>query len=596
MRRRIRLIKDTEKGIAGKEYEASEKSAESYVSNGYAVYIDEEEKTENKSSASIQVEVLQELLKAGKESSWDASEKIASKLQKENSFYCIRSDEKEELWIYHNGIYVPNGKSFIRETCRAILGRAYNRFFAETVVNKVCADNSTDPKEFFSASNINEVCVMNGVLDIFTRELKPFTQDKIFFQKLPVMFDPSKKCPAIETHLTTVLKGGLEDVKVFYELMGFILLKEYRYEKSFMFTGSGRNGKSKTLELIKCFVGEENCSSVGLQEFENDQFAKSNLLNKLVNIAGDLPAVALQNTGDFKGLTGRDIQSANRKFLPRVQFTNFAKMVFSCNELPRTADTSPAFWNRWILLEFPWTFISEKEFGLLGDTEKKKYRIADPQIVPKLTTPDELSGLLNEALEGLSRLQVQKDFSYSSSVAEVSALWMRKSDSFSAFFDGHLKEEWGARIPKNVLSKLYTDYCRAHKVKIQKASEIKTALESRGIWEDRRHTQDNFVREWVGVDIKSEGTGAGSAESAMVSNSYATRNYRNRIENSSTSGTLGTKGLQMNLSRGDEVQSPDGCFVCPYCNSTDTHSYTDAVQCFNCKRRVPLHGQGQAAK
>lgn len=41
MRRRIRLIKDTEKGIAGKEYEASEKSAESYVSNGYAVYVNE---------------------------------------------------------------------------------------------------------------------------------------------------------------------------------------------------------------------------------------------------------------------------------------------------------------------------------------------------------------------------------------------------------------------------------------------------------------------------------------------------------------------------------------------------------------------------
>jgi len=37
----------------------------------------------------------------------------------------------------------------------------------------------------------------------------------------------------------------------------------------------------------------------------------------------------------------------------------------------------------------------------------------DPDIIEKLTGEDELSGLLNFALDGLDRLLEKKDFSYS---------------------------------------------------------------------------------------------------------------------------------------------------------------------------------------
>jgi len=85
------------------------------------------------------------------------------------------------------------------------------------------------------------------------------------------------------------------------------------------------------------------------------------------------------------------------------------------------------------LIEFPYKFISEEQFNLLNEKDKQNHRIIDIDIIEKISTPEELSGLLNYALDGLDRILQQKDFSYSKSTSEVKDLWIRKSDSFTAF-------------------------------------------------------------------------------------------------------------------------------------------------------------------
>ena len=52
-------------------------------------------------------------------------------------------------------------------------------------------------------------------------------------------------------------------------------------------------------------------------------------------------------------------------------------------------------------------------------------------------------------MEGLKRLFSQKDFSYSKSVDEVKTMWLRKSDSFSAFCMDEIEEEYGSIILKS---------------------------------------------------------------------------------------------------------------------------------------------------
>jgi len=428
-----------------------------------------------------------------------ATEKLTNAIEQQNNIYTTRDDEHSEIWIYKEGIYIPQGKTYIKEYCRKILATAYSTHLINQVISKVEADTYIDQDEFFNNIIKDEICCENGILNLKERTLEEFDPEKIFFTKIPVYYDPTAVCPNIEKHFKAVLKKE-EDSEVMFELFGFLLYKDYFLEKGAMFIGDGRNGKGKTIDLMKRFIGVDNCSSVPLQQFETDQFAAGELFNKLANLPGDLDDKALDHTGMFKTLTGRDLIAAPRKYLTRVKFVNFAKMVFACNKLPKTRDTTTAFWNRWILFEFPYTFLGEQEINNLKEEEKINVKLRDMDIIDKLSSPDELSGLLNRSLDGLQRLFSNKDFSSSQGVKEIKDLWIRKSDSFLAYCLDHIEESDEVTIEKKVLRIAYMKFCKKHKVKPVSDKAIReTLFENYAVSEDR---DSSGCYNWEGIRFK----------------------------------------------------------------------------------------------
>lgn len=457
---------------------------------------------------STKIEILELLAKKHPEKG-KASEIMAQAILNEESIKTIRDDKIDEIWIYRDGIYVPNGISYLKEYCREVLGKAYENYFINMVLSKIKVDTLINARDFFNQNSHDEIAVNNGILNLITRELSKFTPSKIFFQKIKVDYVPGQDCPRIKEHLAAVLKNAEEDSKIFFEIAGWCLYKKYIPEKAIMGTGTGRNGKSKTWELLKNFLSEENVSSVPLQELDIDGFAASNLLNKLANIAPDLPSVSLDSTSTFKSLTGQDYVSANRKFLPRIDFKNYAKLIFSCNQLPITEDITPAFWNRWIILEFPFTFLSQKELSLLSQEERDtgNYKLANPLIIESLLAKDELSGLLNNAIEGLARLRKQGDFSSSKSVKDIQRLWTRKADSFAAFFEDWCEEKQGNILYSSDLTKRYISYCREHKIKPAQKKHIRLFLEQKGIFTNKDTNKESPCLGkwfWDGLAIKKD--------------------------------------------------------------------------------------------
>lgn len=433
--------------------------------------------------------------------SGEATELLVNQIKSQEKIYTTRDDLKSEVWIYKDGIYTPQGRTYIKEYVRTILQEVYTEHKANEIIAKIEADTFIEPKIFFNQTPIEEICLENGIFNIFTKKLNGFNKEKIFFNKMPLRYIPEIDCPNIKKHFKEVLKNE-EDIPVIQELFGYLLMKDYRFEKSFMFVGTGRNGKSKTIELMKKFVGIDNCSSVTLKELEN-QFSKSELFNKMINIAGDISNETIKDSSWFKGLTGRDFIGADRKFLNKLYFTNYAKLVFSANELPKTYDISPAFWNRWIILEFPYIFKSQKEIESLPLNERINVKVMDEEIINKIATKEEMSGLLNFAIEGLHRLLKQKDFSYSKSVNEVKDFWIRKSDSFMAFCLDELEIDGNYLIEKKELRKAYNDYCKNYKLKVQGDKAIKNTIDIHfGVMEDRKWFCNEWFHVWDGVKFK----------------------------------------------------------------------------------------------
>jgi len=429
-----------------------------------------------------------------------ATEILTEYILKNYNIYTTKEDQKNEVWMYDNGIYVPNGRSRIKEILREILEEHFSTFSFNAVMAKIEPDTYIDTDKFFDIKYDNEVIVENGILNIKTLELKPYDPKKVFFHKMPVEFDIEKKCPKIDKFLSDVLTHE-EDVNVFYELAGFSLIKEYKFEKAFMLVGDGRNGKGKTIELLKRLVGVDSCCSIPLCSLHPESFAISELFGKNLNLAGDIGNQDLKDTSSFKSLTGRDLVTGKRKFLNNIHFENYAKLVFACNTLPMVYDMSKGFWDRWILLEFPYTFVSNGEYNESED--KSMLKIRDPDIINKITSKEEMSGLLNKALMGLAKLTSEKRFSSAKGSDQVKSTWIKKSNSFIAFCYDCVEEDSEANVSKKVLRKAYSDYCKQHKIPSKSDFVIKRCLEDMyGVTEDRREIVGHWDNVWSGIKLK----------------------------------------------------------------------------------------------
>jgi P4 family phage/plasmid primase-like protien len=431
-----------------------------------------------------------------------ASELLVEELINLFKIYTTRDDKSSEIWIYKEGIVVPQGKSILKENLRQLMGDEYNVWLANQVMAKIETDTPVEPQEFFNTNYVSEVPVLNGILDLKTRELKPFDENKIFFNKLNAKYDPEAKCPEIENFLNSTFLTK-EDVEVFYEIGGFCLWKEYKFEKAFMMVGNGRNGKDKSLELIKRMLGVENCCSVPLSSLKPESFILSEFFGKMANIAGEINNQDLKDTSEFKALTGRSMKTAPRKFLKPITFVNYAKFIFACNDLPMIYDVSKGFWDRWVLLEFPYTFVTQKELDEAKD--KKNLKLRDENIIERISNPQEMSGLLNKFLDGLQRLERTKQFSSARGSEEIKALWIRKSNSVMAFCFDNVEEGYDGYISKKEFRKRYADFCKLHTVPTKSDYVIKRTMEEMyGAGEGNREILGSrWEKVWEGIKWKN---------------------------------------------------------------------------------------------
>jgi putative DNA primase/helicase len=253
--------------------------------------------------------------------------------------------------------------------------------------------------------------------------------------------------------VTDLFKSWVGDKWVLlYEIIGYTLLAgEYPLNKAVMLVGEGRNGKTTYLELVVRLLGRDNVVSIKLQDLTSDRlrFSVSQLYGKMANVFADLPSEALRNTGLFKVLTGEDSITADRKFRDPITFTNYAKMLFSTNELPKVYDMSTAFWRRWLVVEFPNQFPPNEDF------RRRLYS----EVLPRYA-----SKILAYSLLLVAHVVREGRFSFEGSEVDYRELWLRETNSVYAFLqdmfkEGVLAKDPEARVRTDELYSLYVRYC-----------------------------------------------------------------------------------------------------------------------------------------
>ncbi|HMA69502.1 MAG TPA: DUF5906 domain-containing protein, partial [Candidatus Mcinerneyibacterium sp.] len=289
---------------------------------------------------------------------------------------------------------------------------------------------------------------------------------------------------------------------------GYTMYTDVPIEKGIMFFGKGRNGKGKTIKIIQRFLGKKNFKNIQLQKLESEKYLIGNLMNKLANIGADIPKTGLKAVSNFKGITGGDIQTAQRKFKNPVDFFCYAKQIFSCNQLPEVYSPTPAFWNRWEFITFPYRFIPKHEM-----TEERKkdsrFKLQDTKIINKITTQKELNGLFNWALGGLKRLLKNQQFSNSTKSKNIKTMWLSKSNSFRGFCMKYVESvkinDQQTYIIQQELDYYYHKFCEKNNLKTVGNKSINRILEHKYSVRLMRKTLNKYDKKILGDITDSQG-------------------------------------------------------------------------------------------
>lgn len=366
--------------------------------------------------------------------------KLAIQLLKQYHFATLKSTK--EILVYDNsGIYVPGGELIIEEEIQSALRSEATVFAVNEILGHIRRSTLIDIDDIDASDNI--VNVRNGLLHTSAIKLTPHTPDYVSITQIPVDYRPDMKCPNIEAFLSSVFDGS--DIEIIKEFVGYLLIKRYIFHKALILTGETGTGKTTFQRMVIAFVGGNNTSTRTLQDLCEDKFATSDLFGKLANVSDDIPSNAIKYAGKFKQITGESRISGQRKFQNPFDFYNNAKVIFSCNELPPTSSGDDAYYYRWLIVETKHKFIGDR---------------ANRNLISELTTPAELSGLLNLALAYRKRLLEQNEFSYDVSIDySVRRYLLTVKDSIAKFIGRAIDKDGDSHVEKQKLYEYYIEWC-----------------------------------------------------------------------------------------------------------------------------------------
>jgi putative DNA primase/helicase len=176
----------------------------------------------------------------------------------------------------------------------------------------------------------------------------------------------------------------------------------------------------------------------------NDRFKTAELFGKLANIFADLPSKNIEDAGFFKTITGEDYIIAERKNKDPFSFQPYARLLFSCNEIPKNySDRSDGFYRRLIIIRFDQPVPKERR---------------DPNLKNDIAC--ERDGIFAWALAGLRRL-ISQNYHFSETERTHEELRRYKVDSNSALLFLEEKCEVGeGSAAREELFERYVEYCK----------------------------------------------------------------------------------------------------------------------------------------
>lgn len=309
-----------------------------------------------------------------------------------------------QLHIYKDGIYTNGYKEIESDMIQYIpnlkkMQRREVLDYMELIV---------ESKE---QSDANLIAFNNGIYDLVTGELKPFSTDIVITNKIPWDYNPDAYFELADKTLNKLACDDAAIRVLLEECIGYCFYRRNELGKAFILTGDKNNGKSTFLDIVKTILGDKNISALDLKEL-GDRFNTSMMFGKMANIGDDIGDDFLQGSqvSIFKKIVTGNRIKAERKGQDPFEFNPFIKLLFSANDIPRMKDKTGAVLRRLVIIPFNARFSKYLPDGVTIDPD------FDPFIKYKLIQKESIEYLIKLGVEGLKRVITNNEFTKSEKV------------------------------------------------------------------------------------------------------------------------------------------------------------------------------------
>ena len=346
-----------------------------------------------------------------------------------------------QLHIYQDGVYRVGYKAIEQSMIHQIpdLKKAQRREVLEYI--ELIADEKIP-------ADARYIAFRNGVLDVVTGDMQPFSSDLVITNQIPWDYNPEAYSELADDTLNKLACCDQPIRALLEECIGYCFYRRNELGKAFILTGDKSNGKSTFLDCVKTILGDQNTSALELKEL-GDRFSTSMMFGKLANIGDDIADDFLQGSqvATFKKVVTGNRIKAERKGQDPFEFNPYIKLLFSANDIPRMKDKSGAVLRRLVIIPFNARFSKYLPDG----SEDPSY---DPYIKYKLVQQESVEYMIRIGVEGLKRILENNEFTKSDKVAEQIEEYENENNPIKAFIS-----EWGTdMIEDQPASDVYTRY------------------------------------------------------------------------------------------------------------------------------------------
>lgn len=268
------------------------------------------------------------------------------------------SEATAELVTYEDegldeGLYVPAEQRIRR------LARQYHYTISPSDLNAVVEHVRDSVPLLVESKDGDVVALTNGLFDLRSKELRPFSPEVVLTSKASVAFrEDATTCPVIDGWSVDdwIRELANDDPKVeelFWQIIAALFRPGHAFNKAvLLYSPTGSNGKGTFVELLRNLVGPERAETLSIADFGDDHLPET--LRSAFCVLSDENEVGdfVRRAGVFKAWVTHDWIRLNVKYGAISHIKGRGLCVFCVNELPASKDKSESFYRRFVAIPF----------------------------------------------------------------------------------------------------------------------------------------------------------------------------------------------------------------------------------------------------